>query len=66
MWMRGIIGIGLVLIGGLWFLQGVGVAKGSFMTGHGQWTVIGGVAVVLGVALIVWAVFVGRRERQES
>ncbi len=61
MWTRAIVGAALCLIGGLWFAQGVGVAKGSPMTGHSQWAWIGGAAVVLGVGLIVWAVLARKR-----
>ena len=48
----------LVLFGGVWFLQGINVLPGSFMTGQLQWAVIGGIAVIAGVGLLVWA---GRR-----
>lgn len=62
MWPRGVIGIALCLIGALWFAQGVGVAKGSPMTGHAQWAWIGGLSVAIGVALIIWAM--ARRPHQ--
>ena len=52
---RGIIGALLVLVGGVWFFQGIGVLHGSPMTGESQWTVIGAIAVVAGIALLVWA-----------
>jgi len=45
----------MCLVGGLWFLQGIGVAKGSFMTGEGQWTAIGAVVFVAGAALLLSA-----------
>jgi hypothetical protein len=48
-----IIGVVLVLVGGLWTLQGLGVVGGSFMTGSQMWLVIGVVTVVVGVALLV-------------
>ncbi|HWN35143.1 MAG TPA: hypothetical protein VNP03_20490 [Pseudonocardia sp.] len=41
-----------MLIGGLWFLQGVGVVGGSFMTGSKLWLFIGVVVVLAGVALL--------------
>jgi hypothetical protein len=37
----------LALVGLLWFLQGVGVVKGSFMSGQPVWAVIGLVLLVL-------------------
>jgi hypothetical protein len=48
-----IFGVLLALIGFGWFLQGIGVLPGSFMTGQIQWAVYGGVAVVVGVGLVV-------------
>jgi hypothetical protein len=35
----------LVLAGAIWFLQGVNVLPGSFMTGQTRWAVYGGIAV---------------------
>ncbi len=55
MWPRAIFGLVLCFVGGLWIAQGIGVAKGSAMTGHGGYAVLGGVAVAAGVALLVWA-----------
>ena len=52
-WVGRIIGVVLVLVGGLWTLQGFGVVGGSFMTGSTAWLVIGLVTVVMGVALLV-------------
>ncbi len=40
----------LVLVGGVWFGQGVGWIGGSFMTGSAVWAVIGGACVVGGSA----------------
>ena len=54
-----IIGVVLVLVGGLWTLQGLGVVGGSFMTGSTAWLVIGLVTVVMGLVLLV-----PRRSRQ--
>ena len=61
MWSRGVPGILCLLVGGLWILQGVGVAKGSFMTGHAGWAVFGAVLVVAGAALLLAAIRHGRR-----
>jgi hypothetical protein len=52
-WVGRIIGVVLVLVGGLWTLQGLGLVGGSFMTGSAAWLVIGLVTVVMGVALLV-------------
>jgi len=48
-----VFGVLLTLIGFGWFLQGIGVLPGSFMTGEIRWAVYGGVAVVVGVGLVV-------------
>jgi len=52
-WVGPVVGVLLVLLGGLWILQGVGVVGGSFMTGSRLWLVIGLVLVVAGVALLL-------------
>lgn len=41
----------LGLLGTLWFFQGIGVAKGSVMTGDAFWAVAGVVLVVVAAAL---------------
>lgn len=46
------VGIVLVVLGGVWFLQGIGVLPGSFMTGQTQWAVYGGIAILAGIAAI--------------
>jgi hypothetical protein len=51
-WMGRIIGVVLVLVGGLWTLQGLGLVGGSFMTGSALWLVIGVVVVIAGLALL--------------
>ena len=43
----------LILVGVVWFFQGVGVIEGSFMTGEAVWAVIGAVCVVAGLALLL-------------
>ena len=43
----------LVLSGAIWFLQGINVLPGSFMTGQIQWAVYGGIAVAVGIALLL-------------
>ena len=48
-----IAGVLLVLIGGVWILQGIIVLPGSFMTGQTKWSVYGGITAVIGVDLIV-------------
>jgi hypothetical protein len=43
----------LILMGTVWFLQGVNVLPGSFMSGQTRWAVNGIIAVVAGLALVV-------------
>jgi hypothetical protein len=50
-----IVGALLVLMGGVWILQGINVLPGSFMTGQTRWAVNGAVAAVVGVVLLVVA-----------
>ncbi len=45
----------VLAIGALWSLQGIGVVGGSFMTGESQWLYIGIVAMLVGLAGLVWA-----------
>ncbi len=52
-WAGRIIGVVLVLLGGLWTLQGFGVVGGSFMTGSTAWLVIGLFTVVMGLVLLI-------------
>jgi hypothetical protein len=48
-----IVGSLLVLSGAVWFLQGINLLPGSFMTGKISWAVYGGIAVASGVALLL-------------
>ena len=43
----------LLILGAVWFLQGVNVLPGSFMTGQTRWAVIGAGCVVAGLVLLV-------------
>lgn len=45
----------LATCGSVWFLQGINVLPGSFMTGQMRWAVIGGTAFVVGIVLLVAA-----------
>jgi hypothetical protein len=52
---RVVIGVILVLVGGVWFGQGIGAIGGSFMTGEALWAIIGAICVFFGAALLVGA-----------
>jgi hypothetical protein len=48
-----IVGVLALLAGVVFFFQGIGVIPGSFMTGRGEWAVIG-VALVAAAAVVLW------------
>jgi len=50
-----ILGVLLILAGGVWFLQGINVLPGSFMTGQTQWALYGAIAILAGVGVIIIA-----------
>jgi hypothetical protein len=51
-----------VLLGSIWFLQGINVLPGSFMTGQMRWAVRGGILVVAGIVGLLYA----NRKRQNA
>jgi hypothetical protein len=55
-----IVGALLVLLGGIWILQGMNVMLGSPMSGQSRWAVRGGILVFAGIADLLWA----NRKRQ--
>ena len=48
-----ILGVLMVLVGTIWFLQGINVLPGSFMTGQIRWAIYGAFVVVAGGFLLV-------------
>jgi hypothetical protein len=50
-----IAGIILILAGGTFFLQGINVLPGSYMTGDPEWAINGGVMIVVAIGLMLWA-----------
>lgn len=48
-----VVGVVLVLLGGTWTLQGLGVLKGSVMTGVTLWAVIGPIVVIGGLIVTI-------------
>jgi hypothetical protein len=50
-----LVGVVVMLMGVTWFLQGINVLPGSFMTGQIQWAFYGGAAAIAGVGMIVAA-----------
>jgi hypothetical protein len=57
-----IIGVLVALAGIVWFLQGINVLPGSYMTGQRQWAINGALAMIAGVGLVVLA---NRRRRKQ-
>jgi len=51
-----------ILAGGIWFLQGINVLPGSFMTGDPQWAINGGAMIAIGGVLLWW----NSRRKQKS
>jgi uncharacterized membrane protein HdeD (DUF308 family) len=56
-----IVGVVLVLLGCIWFLQGINVLPGSFMSGQTRWAVRGGILVIAGIIA-----FVGANRKRKS
>jgi hypothetical protein len=52
-----VVAVLLIVFGCIWFLQGVNILPGSFMTGQIRWAVFGGIAMVVGIGLL----FVAKR-----
>jgi hypothetical protein len=60
-WLKLIVGVFLGLVGLAWVGQGLNLIKGSFMTGQGQWAVIGVVLIIV-AAWLVWSAMQQRRQ----
>ena len=56
-----ILAILLALTGGVFFLQGINILPGSFMTGQTKWAVYGGLLMVAGIGLL----FLANRRRRD-
>jgi hypothetical protein len=56
-----IVSVLLVLLGSVWFLQGINLLPGSFMSGQMRWAVRGGILIVVGIVGLIWA----NRKRQK-
>jgi len=50
-----IFGVLLVVSGCVWFLQGINILPGSFMTGQTKWALYGALSIIAGVGLLFWA-----------
>jgi len=59
-WFLNILGVVLVLIGVVWFFQGINILLGSFMSGNSLYSVLGIILVVAGIIILA---FTNRRRR---
>jgi hypothetical protein len=51
-----LIGIVMILMGGVWILQGLNLAfRVGFMVGNYHWTIYGAILALVGVAQILWS-----------
>ena len=57
-----IVGAFLIVSGCVWFLQGINVIPGSFMTGQSIWAVYGVISAIVGALVI----FRTNRKRSDS
>ena len=48
-----VLGVLMVVMGAIWFLQGINILPGSFMTGQIKWAVYGACAVVAGMLVLI-------------
>ena len=65
MWIRGIPGVVLCVVGAVFIAQGTGALHGSMMTGKGRYAVLGIVLALIGLALLASA-WRGVRRRSSS
>jgi hypothetical protein len=52
-WILIVVGVLLVLLGGVWMLQGAHVLTQGVMAGDMKWTYIGGILAAAGIVMIV-------------
>ena len=45
----------IILAGLVWFLQGINILPGSFMTGQIQWAINGGIAMIVGSSILFFS-----------
>jgi hypothetical protein len=66
MWVRGIIGLAVCVVGVVWILQGLDLLHGSSMSGHVLYAALGAIAAALGAALLGKAAVTRRRAKSAS
>ena len=53
-WLFNIIGVILILVGMVWFLQGINILLGSFMSGDPLYSALGILLVVVGMLILAF------------
>ena len=48
-------GVVCLVVGCIWFLQGINILPGSFMTGQTKWAVYGGLVFIAGIGVVISA-----------
>lgn len=61
-WVLTIVGVLLILMGGIWILQGFNILPVGFMAGQMQYALLGAGLVVVGIGLLAFS----RRNRKAS
>ena len=52
-----LLGVAMVCMGGIWILQGLGIAfQVGFMAGAPEWALYGAILVLFGIGQVVWSV----------
>lgn len=54
-WALRVLGGLLVLVGVLWFLQGINVVMGSMMSGRPEYSLLGVIVAAAGIAMLVFS-----------
>ncbi len=54
-WVLTIVGVILILMGGIWILQGFNILPVGFMAGQMQWAVLGAILVIGGIGLLAFS-----------
>jgi hypothetical protein len=60
-----VVGVLLMLVGTVWFFQGINVLPGSFMTGQTQWAVYGAIAFLIGIFAFYQARRISRKSQRQ-
>jgi len=54
-WALRVLSVLLVLVGLVWFFQGINVLLGSFMSGRPEYSVLGVIVAAAGIALLLFS-----------